>query len=94
MMAEMNIVTLTAHAIVVVLVVAIVLAFVRLVFGPSLPDRVVALDLITVLLVGLISVYAVETGEPNLLGVAMVVALITFIGTIAFAYYLQRRGHE
>ncbi|MHB0959498.1 MAG: monovalent cation/H+ antiporter complex subunit F [Pirellulaceae bacterium] len=94
MMAELNIVTPTAHAIVVVLVVAIVLAFVRLVFGPSLPDRVVALDLITVLLVGLIAVYAVATDEPNLLGVAMVVALITFIGTIAFAYYLQRRGQE
>jgi len=94
MIAEMSFVTTTAHAMLIVLVVAVVLAFIRLVFGPSLPDRVVALDLIATLLVGLIAVYAIATDEAIILRVAMVVALFNFIGTIAFAYYLQMRGQE
>lgn len=94
MIAEISFVTTMAYAMLVGLVVAVVLAFIRLVFGPSLPDRVVALDLIATLLVGLIAVYAIATGEAILLRVAMVVALVTFIGTIAFAYYLQMRGRE
>jgi multicomponent Na+:H+ antiporter subunit F len=94
MIAEMSFVTTTAHAMLIVLVVAVVLAFIRLVFGPSLPDRVVALDLIATLLVGLIAVYAIATDEAIILRVAMVVALFNFVGTIAFAYYLQMRGQE
>ena len=94
MIAEISFVTTTAYAMLSVLVIAVVLAFVRLVLGPSLPDRVVALDLIATLLVGLIAVYAIATDEAIVLRVAMVVALITFVGTIAFAYYLQLRHQE
>lgn len=94
MIAEISFVTTMAYAMLAVLVVAVFLAFIRLVLGPSLPDRVVALDLIAVLVVGLIAVYAIATGETILLRVAMVAALITFVGTIAFAYYLQLRRQE
>lgn len=83
-------VNLTAQISLVVLVIALCLAFVRLVLGPSLPDRVVALDLVAMLLVGLIAVSAVETGDVIFLRVAMVVAMFTFIGTIGFCWYLQR----
>ncbi|QDV69251.1 Na(+)/H(+) antiporter subunit F [Rosistilla carotiformis] len=83
-------VALTAQVSMVVLVIALCLAFLRLVLGPSMPDRVVAIDLVAVLLVGLIAVSAVETGEVIFLRVAMVVALFNFIGTIGFCWYLQR----
>lgn len=83
-------VNLTAQISLVVLVIALGLAFLRLVLGPSLPDRVVALDLVAMLLVGLIAVSAVETGDVIFLRVAMVVALFSFIGTIGFCWYLQR----
>lgn len=66
--------------------------FIRLVRGPYLPDRVVALDLISVLAMGFIIVYAVRFNQPNFLDVAIVLALITFLGTVAFAYYLELRG--
>ena len=72
--------------------VALFLAFVRLVRGPSLPDRVVALDLIAALTLGFIAVYAIDTGERVFLDVAIVVALITFLGTVAFARYIERRA--
>lgn len=69
---------------------AVALCFIRLVRGPSIPDRVVALDLITTLGIGITAVFAIATDTPLLLDVAMVVALISFLGTIAFAYYVER----
>ena len=90
MLAASTWVNLTAQISLVLLVIALGLAFLRLVLGPSLPDRVVALDLVAMLLVGLIAVSSVETGDVIFLRVAMVVALFNFIGTIGFCWYLQR----
>lgn len=73
---------------------AMFLAFVRLVRGPTLPDRVVALDLMGVLAVGVLAAYAVATDQPGLLDPAAVVALVGFLGTVAFARYLERRGRD
>jgi len=70
----------------------LVATFIRLVRGPFLPDRVVALDLISILAMGFIIAYAVRFNQPNFLDVAIILALITFLGTVAFAYYLERRG--
>lgn len=69
---------------------AMFLAFFRLVRGPSLPDRVVALDLIATLSVGWIAIYAVATNQPIFLDVAVVLALIAFLGTVAFAYFIAK----
>lgn len=74
------------------LTIAVILAFVRLARGPTLPDRVVALDLIATLMIGIIAVYAIATDEPVLLDLAIVLALISFLGTVAFAHYIEKRG--
>jgi len=74
------------------LTIAVILAFVRLVRGPTLPDRVVALDLIATLMIGIIAIYAIATDEPVLLDLAIVLALISFLGTVAFAHYIERRA--
>jgi multicomponent Na+:H+ antiporter subunit F len=66
----------------------------RLVRGPSLPDRVVALDLIAALVVAVICTYAIGTEQKVFLDVAIVLALITFLGTVAFAQYVERRAHD
>lgn len=71
-----------------------VTAFVRLVRGPSLPDRVVALDLMATLIIAISAVYSVVTDQPAYLDVAIVLALITFLGTVAFAYYLNRSARN
>ena len=72
------------------LAVAALLTFVRVVRGPTLPDRVVAIDLIGVLIVGVIVVSAAATGEQAFLDVAIVIALISFVGTVAYARYVER----
>jgi multicomponent Na+:H+ antiporter subunit F len=74
--------------------VAMLLTFIRLVRGPSLADRVVALDLMTVQAVGFIAIYDIATQEPVYLRVAIVLALIAFLGTIAFAYYIERKASQ
>lgn len=71
---------------------AMVVAMVRLMRGPSLADRVVALDLIAVLAVGIIAVYSIFTDQPMLLRAGIVVALVVFVGTVAFAMYLEKRA--
>ena len=70
---------------------AIVFAFIRLVRGPSLPDRVVALDLMTTLGIAVTAVYAIATDQEIFVDVASIVALVSFLGTIAFAYYVEKR---
>ncbi len=69
---------------------ALVLAVYRLIRGPSTPDRVVALDLISTLTVGTIAVYGITTGQPVFIDVAIVLALISFLGTVGFAYYVEQ----
>jgi multicomponent Na+:H+ antiporter subunit F len=75
-----------------ILVVAVVLAFIRLARGPSLPDRAVALDLVATIVIGLIGVYAVMTSEARFLDLAVVLALIAFLGTVAFARFIAKGG--
>lgn len=70
------------------------LTFLRLLRGPSLPDRVVALDLMSVLVVGWIAVHTVRTGHTVYLDVAIVLGLIAFLGTVAFARYITLRGSK
>lgn len=69
---------------------AVFLSFVRLVRGPSLPDRVVALDLIASLTVGITATYALASNHPELLDVAILLALIAFLGTVAFAIFVGK----
>lgn len=75
----------------VLLAITILLSFIRLLRGPTLPDRVVALDMLTSVAIALTAVYAILTDQPVFLDVATVLALISFLGTIAFARYIDLR---
>ncbi|MBL8097305.1 MAG: cation:proton antiporter [Anaerolineales bacterium] len=73
-----------------VLVIALAVTMFRVARGPSLPVRVVALDLMSTLAVGLIAIYAVAVRQPIFLDVAVVLGLISFLGTVAFAYFIEK----
>lgn len=81
---------LVSEITIVTLGVSLLVAFVRLVKGPTLPDRIVAMDLFGVLVVGLIVVLAGSTGVRATLDAALVIALIGFLGTVAYATYVER----
>ena len=71
---------------------AFVLALARLVRGPTPADRVVALDLMAALAAGGIGLQTLATGADVFLRVAAVLALVGFLGTVAYARYLERRS--
>jgi len=64
----------------------------RVVKGPTLPDRVIALDLLGTFLVGSICIFVIQTHQPEVLMVAVLMGIILFLGTAAFAKYLERRA--
>jgi multicomponent Na+:H+ antiporter subunit F len=73
-----------------VLLISIALTLVRLIKGPAAADRIVALDLISILIVAFTATYSVYSGETSFLDVAIGYALIAFLGTVALARFLMR----
>ncbi len=74
----------------ILLILAFVLTSVRLVLGPTLPDRVVALDLLTMLIVAFLALFALATGIGAYLDAAVALALVGFLATVAFARFIDR----
>lgn len=88
----MNLLQTTTAACLVVLATALLLVLSRVLRGPTVPDRVAALDLAAVVAACAIGVLCVRNNEPAYLDVAVVLALLVFLSTVAFARYLERRA--
>ncbi|TDL90556.1 monovalent cation/H+ antiporter complex subunit F [Meridianimarinicoccus aquatilis] len=76
------------------IMLSLVLAFVRLAKGPSFSDRVVALDMMSVSIVAFCALYAIKTGVSSFVDIAIVVALIGFLATVALARFAERGIHR
>jgi len=76
------------------LAIAMLLAFVRVVLGPTLPDRVIALDLLTSCAAAFMLAYSVRSGNPVFMDVAIVIALVAFLATVGFARYVSKRAEQ
>jgi multicomponent Na+:H+ antiporter subunit F len=74
-----------------VLAISVILIFIRFLKGPSIVDKVIALDLIITAGIGIITIYSIVSNQSTFLDIAMILALIAFLGTIAFSYYLEKR---
>jgi len=75
-------------------VLAVAGAFCRILRGPSRAERVVAVDLRALLTICFIGVYAVMTDRAAYLDIAIDLALVAFLGTVAFARYAERRERD
>ncbi|MEM0966432.1 MAG: monovalent cation/H+ antiporter complex subunit F [Verrucomicrobiota bacterium] len=78
----------------VLLVAALFVGAWRLFRGPTLTDRVVAIDLIAGIVLSFSLLIALESGRSLYLTVAFAIAVVTFIGTIAIARHLERQGRK
>ncbi len=76
----------------VLLGLALLVSLVRIVIGPTLSDRVLALDLLTVVAMGFVGAIAVRTGLWLYLDIAIALALLGFLATVALARYVLLRG--
>lgn len=76
------------------LAASLALTFVRLIKGPSLADRVVALDVLTILAMGFIGLRVIATGQVLFLEIAIALGLVAFLATVFFARLIETRGGE
>jgi multicomponent Na+:H+ antiporter subunit F len=73
------------------LLAALVLAFVRLLKGPSINDRIAAMDVIAVIVMAFILTYSIMVNKAIYLDLPVIISLISFIGTVAVSTYLKHR---
>lgn len=74
------------------LMLAFLLIIIRIVRGPTLPDRILALDMLVAVGIGFIAVIGIKTGFFLYIDVAIALGLIGFLATVAFARYVLGRG--
>ncbi len=74
------------------LIVSFGAALVRVVLGPSLPDRVIALDMAATIVVAMILTHCVQSGSSYYIPAAISIALLSFVGTVALALYIGKGG--
>lgn len=79
-----------SYVIIPIISLALMIIFARFIKGPHVADRVVALDLIITSGVGLIGIFCILYENSSFLDTATILALIAFLSTIAFAYYLDK----
>ncbi|CAM4513467.1 multicomponent Na+:H+ antiporter subunit F [Paenibacillus endophyticus] len=73
-----------------VLSLAILGCLYRLLLGPSVPDRIAALDTIGVILLSMIAVISMLLKTKTYFDIILLIGILTFIGTTAFARYIER----
>ena len=77
-----------------VLMLCSLLCLYRIGRGPSAPDRTVAIDILGTLVVGFCCLMALMTGRDYYMNIAIAWALISFVGTLALAKYLEGRSYD
>ncbi len=86
----MNILDWSLNLAIVAVTLAVALCAVRLLRGPDIPDRLLALDTLYMNAVALIVLLGMRWGTPLLFEAALIVAMLGFVSTVALARYLSR----
>jgi len=73
-----------------VCLLAALLCLYRVVFGPTFPDRVVAIDMLILVLIALLTIFGLYENATVYVDAAVSLAVLSFVGTIALARYFER----
>ena len=79
---------------IVLLFIAASLASIRLLRGPALADRIIALDVILVSLMGAIAIRAAATSDTTYLGIVSLIAIVAFTATVALSRFIEQTGQS
>ena len=90
----MNYFIVSAYISIGIISVSMLLTLVRFMKGPSLPDRVISLDVFSANILAVLAMYSVLSEEKTYLNVALTMSLVAFTGTMTFAYYLVQKGSK
>lgn len=77
-----------------VLSISMLLIFIRLYKGPSLMDKVIALDLLVTVTIGSFAGYGIYHDEVIIVDIALIVAILSFLSTVAFTYYYEKGNYQ
>ena len=72
------------------LVIFVIVASIRLILGPTIPDRIVALDTINTIVIVIMVILGAAFKEVFLIDVAIVYALLSFVTTLFIAKYIEK----
>ncbi|MEM1376987.1 MAG: cation:proton antiporter [Pseudomonadota bacterium] len=78
----------------IVLSISFLMTVGRVIIGPTLPDRVLSLDLLVATSIGFIAVLGIKTGFTLYIDIAIALALVGFLATVAFARFILTRGKK
>jgi multicomponent Na+:H+ antiporter subunit F len=87
-------IVLGAKIAVYILLAATLFILVRLLKGPTLPDRIVALDLLAFTALGIVLLIMIITGQKEYLDIVIIISLVVFMATVAIAKYLTKGGRH
>ncbi len=87
-------VTYCAYIALTIMAIFFFVALYRVMAGPSMPDRMLALDLMGSNVIGLIIIYSIMNSQLFFLDVVIVLAMLGFLASVAFAYYLEKKGRS
>ena len=73
------------------LIALVVLCFYRVIKGPTVADRVVAIEIMGIIVVGICVVLSISTGRAFIIDIGIAWIILSFIGTLTMAKYLGRR---
>lgn len=92
MIAPEDIIQAACNLALVILGISFLLTVYRVVKGPTLPDRVLSLDMLVGIAIGFIAVIAIRTGYTLYIDIAISLGLVGFLATVAFARFILARG--
>ena len=75
-----------------ILSLSFLLTIIRILKGPTLPDRILGLDMLVAIAIGFIAVIGIKTGYALYVDVAIALGLVGFLATVAFARFVLSRG--
>ena len=87
-MSPQTLLDLAVQIALVLLSVSFVITIARVIAGPTLPDRVLALDLLVAAAIGFIAVLGIKTGFTLYIDIAIALGLVGFLATVAFARFI------
>ncbi|MFC2188138.1 cation:proton antiporter [Fulvivirgaceae bacterium LMO-SS25] len=90
----MNLYDFLYYIILPILSISALMVFIRFIKGPHIADRVLSLDLLITIGLGIITIISVITNQSTFLDIALIFALIAFLSTVAFSYYLEQKSKK
>jgi multicomponent Na+:H+ antiporter subunit F len=77
-----------------ILLIALILTFIRLLKGPNISDRISSMDLIAVIVMGFIIIYSMQINNTLYFDIAIIISLVSFMGTVALSTYMKYKNNE